>query len=117
MADSAFAEISPSDDRGAERWRIPATQRASRSERSLNSGDSKICRHAWLFRRGLEFNPPARESMAVHETGGVHFIEIEDPDIAAFEFLRSPNGKSKESSLLNCMTSARSFASESWGSC
>jgi hypothetical protein len=44
MADShlAFAEIAASDDLGDERWRIPVTPRASRYERSLNSGIPKL---------------------------------------------------------------------------
>jgi hypothetical protein len=81
MADSGFAEIAPSDDRGAEGWRIPATPHTSRSERSLNSGDSKVGRHASLFRRGSAFDPPACESMTVREPGGVRFIEIEVSNI------------------------------------
>jgi hypothetical protein len=87
MAVWTFAEIAPSDDRGAERRRIPATPRAPHHERSLNSGDSKVDRHAWLFRPGSEFHPPACESMTVGEPGGAHFIEIEVSGIAAFESL------------------------------
>jgi hypothetical protein len=77
MANSTFAKIVPSDDRGTERWRIPAAPRASRSERSLNSRDSNVGRHAWLFTRSSEFGPPARESMTAREPGGVRFIKIE----------------------------------------
>jgi hypothetical protein len=57
------------------------------SERTLNSGDSKVGRQAWLFRRGSEFNPPACERMTVREAGGVHFNEIEVFGIPAFESL------------------------------
>jgi hypothetical protein len=56
----AFTKISPSDGSGAERWRIPATPRASRPERFLNSGDSKVDHHHSLCRGGSEFDPRAR---------------------------------------------------------
>jgi hypothetical protein len=95
MADSAFAEIARSDDRGAKRWQIPATSHTARLGRSLNSRDSKVDRHVWLFRRGSEFDfLPTRESMIVREPSGVHFSEIEVSGIAAFESQRTPKSKS-----------------------
>jgi hypothetical protein len=91
MADSTVVEIAPSDDCHAGRWRIPVTTRVSRS---LDSGDSKVGRHAWLIRRGSEFRPPpAWESMTVCQPGGVHVIEIEVFPRAAFESLRLLNLK------------------------
>jgi hypothetical protein len=87
MADSTFAEIARWDNRGAEGWRIPATPRVSRSRYSLNSGDSKVSRHSWFFRRGSKFDPPARESVIVREPGSAHFVEIKISGTAAFSFL------------------------------
>jgi hypothetical protein len=74
--------------------RIPATPRASRSERFLNPGDSKMS--ATIGFSGAVRNSirlPARERMTVREPGGVHFVEMEVPGIAAFESLRLPKPK------------------------
>jgi hypothetical protein len=72
MADSTFAEIAPNDDRGAERWRIPAPPRMSHYERSLNSGIPKLA--ATLGSSGavrILIRPPAKVEPFVNRVASI----------------------------------------------